>query len=56
MAALERSHLRHLIAAHLSQQNNKPALAVEALAGAAGCEEEWIGVACQEKGFAWRDA
>ena len=56
VAALERGSLRHLIAAHLSQQNNKPRLAVEALAGAAGCEEDWIGVACQEAGFAWRDA
>jgi len=56
VAALERGHLRHLIAAHLSQQNNKPALAVEALAEAAGCEAEWIGVAGQEAGFAWRDA
>jgi phosphoribosyl 1,2-cyclic phosphodiesterase len=56
VAAVERGHLRHLIAAHLSQQNNKPALAVRALAEAAGCEEQWVGVACQEGGFAWRDA
>ena len=56
VGALERSHLRHLIAAHLSQQNNTPALAVEALAEAAGCEKEWIGVAGQDAGFAWRDA
>jgi phosphoribosyl 1,2-cyclic phosphodiesterase len=56
VAAVGKGHLRHLIAAHLSQQNNSPALAVAALAGGAGCEEEWIGVACQEAGFAWRDA
>jgi phosphoribosyl 1,2-cyclic phosphodiesterase len=56
VAALERSSLRHLIAAHLSQQNNKPSLAVEALAMAAGCEKEWIGVASQDGGFDWRDA
>jgi phosphoribosyl 1,2-cyclic phosphodiesterase len=56
VAALERGHLRHLIAAHLSQQNNTPALAVAALAQAAGCEEDWIGVARQDVGFAWRDA
>ncbi len=55
VAALERSHLRHLIAAHLSQQNNKPALAVAALAHAAGCEEGWVGVAGQDDGFAWRE-
>lgn len=56
VAALERGHLRHLIAAHLSRQNNKPALAVQALAGGADCGEEWIGVACQDAGFGWRDA
>ena len=56
VAALDRGNLRHLIAAHLSQQNNTPALAVAALAAAAGCELEWIGVAGQDAGFSWRDA
>lgn len=55
VAALDRGRLRHLIAAHLSQQNNTPALAVDALARAAGCEREWVGVARQDEGFAWRD-
>ena len=54
--AVDRSRLRHLIAAHLSKQNNTPALAVDALAKGAGCEESWVGVATQEDGFAWRDA
>jgi len=54
--AVDRSRLRHLIAAHLSKQNNKPELAVEALSQGAACEKEWIGVATQEDGFAWRDA
>jgi phosphoribosyl 1,2-cyclic phosphodiesterase len=56
VASVERSRLRHLIAAHLSKQNNKPSLAVAALAAAAGCEHDWIGVADQDEGFAWRDA
>jgi len=56
VAALDRGKLRHLIAAHLSQQNNTPALAIAALAQAAGCEDEWIGVARQDAGFPWRDA
>ena len=51
---LDRSRLKHLIAAHLSQQNNRPELARRALAAAAGCEEDWIGVAGQDDGFAWR--
>ena len=56
VSLLDRSRMRHLLAAHLSQQNNKPALAAEALAQAAGCEREWIGIAQQDEGFAWRDA
>ncbi|HXZ48038.1 MAG TPA: MBL fold metallo-hydrolase [Usitatibacter sp.] len=55
VAALDRANLRHLVAAHLSQHNNTPALAAAALAAAAGCELSWIGVAGQEEGFGWRD-
>ena len=56
VAALDCSKLRHLIAAHLSQQNNRAELARAALARAAGCADDWIGVATQDAGFAWRDA
>ena len=55
LAALDRSRLRHVIAAHLSQQNNRPALARAALARAMGCSEDWIGLSTQEDGFAWRE-
>jgi phosphoribosyl 1,2-cyclic phosphodiesterase len=53
---LDRSRLRHLIAAHLSKQNNRPELATQALCEGAGCEPGWVGVATQEDGFGWRDA
>jgi phosphoribosyl 1,2-cyclic phosphodiesterase len=56
VAALDRSKLRHLIAAHLSQQNNRAELARAALSRAAGCTDDWIGVATQDDGFAWREA
>lgn len=56
LRVLDRSRLRHLIAAHLSKQNNKPELAVEAMCQGAGCEREWVGVASQEDGFGWREA
>lgn len=56
VARLDRSRLKHLVAAHLSQQNNTPELAVAALARGAGCEPGWIGVATQSDGFAWREA
>jgi phosphoribosyl 1,2-cyclic phosphodiesterase len=54
LAALDRSRLKHVIGAHLSQQNNRPELARAALARAMGCEESWIGLATQEDGFGWR--
>src|SRR5690349_15416479 len=55
LAALDRSRLKHLIAAHLSEKNNRPELAREALAGAIGCEASWVGIATQEDGFSWRE-
>jgi phosphoribosyl 1,2-cyclic phosphodiesterase len=55
LATLDRRRLQHVVAAHLSEQNNCPELARAALAGALGCESEWIGVADQETGFGWRE-
>jgi phosphoribosyl 1,2-cyclic phosphodiesterase len=55
LGAVDRSRLKHVIGAHLSQQNNRPELARGALARAMGCEESWIGLATQEDGFGWRD-
>jgi phosphoribosyl 1,2-cyclic phosphodiesterase len=55
LAGLDNSRLRHLVAAHLSQENNTPALARSALAGALGCAPDWIGVADQNEGFDWRE-
>lgn len=56
LAAVDRSRLKHVIAAHLSQQNNRPELARAALARAMGCEASWIGLATQDEGFGWREA
>ncbi|NWG72824.1 MAG: MBL fold metallo-hydrolase, partial [Parvularculaceae bacterium] len=47
--------LRHVVAAHLSEENNTPALARRALAEALGCTTDWIGVATQADGCAWRE-
>jgi phosphoribosyl 1,2-cyclic phosphodiesterase len=55
LAALDGSRLQHVIAAHLSQQNNRPDLARGALAEALGCAPDWIGVATQDEGLDWRD-
>ncbi len=46
--------LQHVLAAHLSAQNNTPALARAVLADALGCAPDWIGIADQAEGFGWR--
>ena len=55
LRAIDCTKLQHLIAAHLSRENNRPELAREALAGALGCSDDWIGIAEQSTGFEWRD-
>lgn len=54
LAALDTSRLQHILAAHLSKQNNTPDMARAALAGALACAADWIGIADQAEGFAWR--
>ena len=49
----DRSRLRHVIAAHLSEENNRPELARAALAEAVGWSPEQIRVADQYTGFEW---
>jgi phosphoribosyl 1,2-cyclic phosphodiesterase len=55
LAAIDTRRLKHIVAAHLSKQNNTPDLARAALATALGCTSEWIGVADQAEGFGWRE-
>jgi phosphoribosyl 1,2-cyclic phosphodiesterase len=54
LAAIDRTRLRQVIAAHLSAQNNRPELATTALAAVLGCTPDWVGVADQKHGLAWR--
>ena len=51
---IETRQLQHIVAAHLSEQNNRAELAASALASELNCARDWIGVACQERGFDWR--
>jgi len=55
LARLDNSQLQHIVAAHLSRKNNTPEMATQALSSALNCKQEWIGVATQEEGFAWRE-
>lgn len=52
LATLDRSRLQHLVAAHLSQQNNRPELARAALADVLG-DSGRIRIADQDQGFGW---
>ena len=54
LRTMDRSRLQHLIAAHLSRQNNRPDLARAALAAVVNSTPEWIGIAEQAEGFEWR--
>lgn len=54
LAKLDNRKLQHLIAAHLSEKNNHPDIVKQALSATLNCEQEWIGIACQTKGFNWR--
>lgn len=54
LSQIDASRLQHLIAAHLSEHNNRPELVVAALSAALGCTGDWIGIADQDAGFDWR--
>jgi len=54
LARIDTSKLQHIIAAHLSKQNNTPDKARAALAAALTCAPGWIGIADQADGFGWR--
>lgn len=54
LASLDTTRLKHVVAAHLSEENNTPALARAALAEALGCRPEEIAVADQANGLDWR--
>jgi phosphoribosyl 1,2-cyclic phosphodiesterase len=55
LRSIGKERLQHVIAAHLSEENNTAGLARAALAEALDCAPEWIGVADQAEGFGWRD-
>jgi len=52
--SLDVGGLQHIVAAHLSERNNHPALARKALSRVLGCETAWVAVAEQNEGLGWR--
>lgn len=54
LSQLDNSKLKHLVAAHLSEKNNTPALAKQALSGVLNCAADWVQIASQQYGLDWR--
>ena len=55
LGRIDATKLQHVVAAHLSQQNNTPEAARAALCAALACSPDWIGIADQAEGFGWRE-
>jgi phosphoribosyl 1,2-cyclic phosphodiesterase len=53
LAALDKSRLKTVVGAHLSRQNNTPALARAALCDVLGANASEVMIACQDEGFNW---
>ncbi|HEX8963940.1 MAG TPA: MBL fold metallo-hydrolase [Rhodocyclaceae bacterium] len=53
VAQLAHARLQHVVAAHLSEENNRPELAKAALAAALGCAPDAVVAADQDSGFDW---
>jgi phosphoribosyl 1,2-cyclic phosphodiesterase len=54
LEAIDCSRLQHVVAAHLSDQNNHRDLVSSALSTALNCDRGWIGFADQDEGLDWR--
>ena len=54
LRSLDNGKLKHLVAAHLSQENNRPDLARAALSAVMNCAPDWIAIADQDEGLPWR--
>ncbi|MFK7886654.1 MAG: MBL fold metallo-hydrolase [Gammaproteobacteria bacterium] len=55
LAQVEQSRLQHVLAVHVSEKNNTPQLACEALNAAIEVPELQADVACQHEGTPWRE-
>ncbi len=54
LSAIGRERLRTIVAAHLSRENNRPALAQLALSAVLGCTPAEVTVADQDQGCGWQ--
>lgn len=54
LSRLGQGRLQHLVVAHISEHNNRPELARESAAQALDCTPDWVQLATQADGLAWR--
>ncbi len=54
LGQLDRSRLQHLAVTHLSEKNNCPNRATQALVDVLGEHPEWLAIAGQDDGLGWR--
>lgn len=55
LGELDTSRLQHLVGMHLSENNNLPEYAHQALCAGMNCTAEWIQLASQNDGIGWRE-
>lgn len=53
LSRLDIRHLQHIVAAHLSEKNNRPELARDALCKVLNCSADWVNIATQTHGIDW---
>lgn len=52
---LKLPRLKHIIGMHISEKNNRPEYAINALCEGLGCGQDDVSLACQLDGFSWRE-
>lgn len=55
VSSIQRERLQHLVLTHLSEQNNTPALARDAICQALELDPHWCVCAHQSEGLSWRE-
>ena len=54
LQSIDTEQLQQLVVAHISEQNNTPALARQSVCDALGCEPAWVELASQDETLDWR--
>lgn len=55
LKTLNLPQLQHIIGMHVSEKNNRPEYAINALCEGLGCEHDDVSLASQAEGFTWRE-